>query len=191
MKHKTRISVLCLLVMMICSVSVALAQHRNTAKMTLNCSIPAIALLDFSAPEIRTISFGNSSEANSIEQVITRSTGDNTWINYSSIVRPGLTNYITVEISTGYLPSDVDLLLYVSQDNGAGSGTLGTACGVIKLNYSPQVIISNIGSCYTGKGMYKGHRLRYEWKNGESYNHSLMTDQSNIISVTYTISSTE
>jgi len=60
-----------------------------------------------------------------------------------------------------------------------------------KLKDSSGKIITNIGSCFTGRGINKGNQLIYVWENPESYNYSVNYENGNTIAVTYTISSTE
>lgn len=171
----------------------AIAQGSNTSEVNLNLSIPPIALIDFEVEGNQTITYGYSYMGlNNVEQMITPTTADNTWINYSSIVNDGSTNYITVHLSSGSLPADVLLKLIVGGDVGQGAGNVGTpVSGEIIVTTYPQVIISNIGNCYTGAGVDKGHQLTYIWENPQSYNYSLNYQNGQMIAVTYTISSTE
>lgn len=168
------------------------AQNYNKAEMSLTLKIPAIALIDFVVSGNQTITYSYSySGPNQVEQIITPTTSDNTWLNYSSIVNSGLSNYITIHISSGSLPADVSLNVLIGADLGAGKGITGTSIGQVTLSTFPQNIITDIGSCYTGRGLYKGHQLTYTWENPESYNYSLKYDGGNAIAVTYTITSTE
>ena len=168
------------------------AQTNNTAEMSFTLKIPTIALLNLvvNGGQIITYSYSNS-EPNQVEQIITPTTGDNTWLNYSSIVENGMTNYITAHISSGSLPADVTLNILVGADAGAGAGLKGTSLGQITLSSYPQNIITNIGSCYTGLGLNSGHQLTYIWENPESFNYNYYYENGNQIAVTYTITSTE
>jgi len=168
------------------------AQNNNSVQTSLSLKISAIALIDFSTDGNQMITYSYSTiKPNNVEQIITPAIGDKTWLNYSSIVANGLTNYITVYISSGSLPADVSLNLLIGADVGAGAGKKGITKGQITLSAFPQVIITNIGSCYTGRGIHKGHKLYYKWTNTESYDYSLNYDNGKAIAVTYTISSTE
>lgn len=168
------------------------AQNYNRGNMQMSFNIPALALIDFSSDVSKTITFSFSNiDPNQVEQIITPTTGDKTWLNYSSIVKAGHTNYITVHISSGSLPADVVLYLLVDPVIGANAGNTGFAKPQITLSYFPQVIIANIGSCYTGVGVNNGHHITYVWKNSEAYNYSLNYDNGKAIAVVYTISSTE
>ncbi len=167
------------------------AQRKNFAKMNLSCNIPAIALVDFASSDVRTVTYNfNTVEPNQVEQLVSQPFDGSTWINYSSIVRNGTTNYITAEVSNSELPGDMTLNLIVSPDNGAGAGSMGTSSGELVLTTYPQIIISNIGSCFTGRGLKRGHHLRYEWRSIEN-DQVIEKPGDNAVSVTYTISTTE
>ncbi len=167
------------------------AQDNNTSEVSITMNVPAISLLNFVVEGSQIITYTHSYvEANQVQQVITPTTGK-TWLNYTSIVNEGLTNYITAHISKGALPGDVTLNVYISSYVGSGAGAFGTSLGQINLTSYPQNIIVNIGSCYTGVGIMKGHELTYAWDNPDSYNYELKYENGQAISVTYTISSTE
>ncbi|PKP29893.1 MAG: hypothetical protein CVT99_15580 [Bacteroidetes bacterium HGW-Bacteroidetes-16] len=167
-------------------------QNNNTAEIPLMLSIPPVSLINFAVDGEQVITYSYSFlEPNNVEQIINPNTGDNTWLNYSSIVNPGATNYITANISSGSLPADVTLRVIISEDAGFGSGATGTPIGEITLSSYPQNIIVNIGSCYTGAGTNRGHRLTYIWDNPESYNYSNNYENGQAIAITYTITSTE
>lgn len=175
-----------------CIPFIARGQIENSSEMPLNLSIPPVSIINFAVDGDQVITYSYSVlEPNNVEQVITPNTGDNTWLNYSSIVNPGATNYITVNISSGSLPADVSLRVLISEDLGFGSGSTGTPIGEITLSTYPQNIIVNIGSCFTGTGLNRGHRLNYIWDNLESYNYSYNYENGEAIVVTYTITSTE
>ena len=168
-----------------------ISQNKNSIDIPLKLSIPAIALLDFKAND-NIITYSYSMNApNQVEQIITPSTHDKTWINYSSIVENGTTNYITVYISSGILPSEVMVNLIIGNDIGAGAGRVGKPANQITLTYFPQCIISDIGSCYTGRGSFKGHQLTYLWINADNYCKSLYALTNYALTITYTIASTD
>ena len=159
------------------------AQTKNTVEMPLILSIPTIALIDFAGSDTR-ITFV---EGKGAEQIITPSTLDKTWINYSSIVDGNSTNNISVNFTSLNIPADLRIKLDVGEDAGAGAGTLGKPIHQITLSPYPQEIITGIGSCYTGKGTQKGHQLTYSWE----WLTPSEIDRSDIdnfeISVTYTL----
>lgn len=167
----------------------AVGQQSNTTHVRLDLKIPPIALINFAVENDQIISHSYALSTNQVEQTITKTNVDKTWLNYSSIVNLGSTNYITANISSGILPSDVTLHVRVSPDAGAGAGALGTPVGEITLTHYPQNLIINIGSCYTGAGINKGRLIHYIWDNPESYDYFLRYQHGKPISVTYTITS--
>ncbi|MBN2639638.1 MAG: hypothetical protein JXR65_11200 [Bacteroidales bacterium] len=163
------------------------SQNSNKSTVTFELKIPPIALINFAVENQQIISHSFAIASNQVEQTITKTNIDKTWLNYSSIVKSGSSNYITANISSGSLPSDVDLYVFVSPDAGFGAGSLGTPVGEIKLNYYPQNLIINIGSCYTGTGTNKGCLLNYVWDNPKSYDYFINYLHGKPISITYTI----
>lgn len=164
------------------------SQTNNTTEVPLTLSIPPVSLINFAVDDDQVVTYSFSLlEPNNVEQIITPGTKDKTWLNYSSIVSEGSTNYITVSISSGSLPPEVSLRVLISEDIGFGTGSLGTTIGEITLSSYPQNIIVNIGSCYTGIGLRKGHRLTYIWDSPDGYHYEYGQN----IAVTYTINSTE
>jgi hypothetical protein len=159
------------------------AQSTNFVEMPIMFSIPAIALVDFAGSDTR-ISF---IQGNGAEQIITPSTLDKTWINYSSIVDGKSTNSISVNLSSGNLPAEIQIKLDVGQDVGAGAGTTGKPIRQIALTRYPQEIITGIGSCYTGRGTQKGHQLIYSWEWLPPYDFDHSSIDNIEISVTYTL----
>ena len=167
----------------------AQAQQSNTTQVQFNLSIPPIALIRFAVEDSQVIMHSYPIASNQAKQTITTTHMPQTWLNYSSIVRPGSRNYITANISSGFLPSDVSLHVFVSPDAGAGGGALGTPVGEITLTHYPQNLIIDIGSCYTGAGVKKGRLIHYIWDNPESYDYFLRYQHGEPIAVTYTITS--
>ena len=165
----------------------ATAQGKNTVETPIVFTIPAIALVDFAGSDAH-ITF---TSGNGAEQIITPSTLDKTWINYSSIVDGNSTNSISVNLSSDNIPVEIRIKLNISQDAGAGAGTIGKPNGQITLTGYPQEIITGIGSCYTGRGTLKGHQLTYSWEWLPPYDVDHSTIDNIEISVTYTLTSTK
>lgn len=159
------------------------AQVKNVVEMPIVFSIPSVALVDFAGSDKR-ITFVPGKGA---EQIITPSTLDKTWINYSSIVDGKYTNSISVQITSGNLPADIRIKLEIGEDAGAGAGTMGKSTGNTALSRYPREIITGIGSCYTGRGTKKGHQLTYSWEWLPPYDFDHSSIDSLEISVTYTL----
>ncbi|MEA1878530.1 MAG: hypothetical protein U9N86_16945 [Bacteroidota bacterium] len=165
-------------------------QTSNSVDIPITISIPEVALVDFQGTS-RLITVNSPDDGQrSVEQIITQSTDDNTWLNYSSIVPPGVSNYISVYISDGNLPPATFINLNIGDDVSAGRGATGSPSGEIILSRYPQNIITGIGSCYTGRGINKGHQLFFSVV-GENADLVKPGNNNYRISVTYTIASTE
>lgn len=165
----------------------ASAQNNNTAEMAITFSIPAVALINFEGTgHLITLNSNNQ-----VEQILSPFSENETWLNYSSIVESGSTNYITVHISSGNLPAESSISLKIGEELGRGAGKTGTPSAEVKLSRYPQNIITDIGSCYTGRGKEKGHQLIYSWNNLNNNDKNFSAKFDNIITVTYTITSTE
>ena len=156
----------------------------NSVKMPIVLTIPAVALVDFAGSDTR-VTFNSDSKG--VEQIITPSTLDKTWINYSSIVDGKSTNNISVNLSSMNTPAEIRIKLDVGKDVGAGAGTIGKPIGQITLTPYPQDIITGIGSCYTGRGAQKGHQLIYSWEWLPPYDIDHSSIDNIEVSVTYTI----
>lgn len=167
------------------TIQIVCAQN-NVAKMSINLDIPAVSIIDFAGTENK-ISFNSGQGA---EQIVTPSTLDRTWLNYSSIVEENTTNIISVNLSAWNLPSNMAIRLRVGENMGAGAGATGKPVGQILLSKYPQQVITGIGSCYTGRGIRKGHQLTYSW---EGLMPAIDEDDDSMdnieIAVTYTITS--
>lgn len=164
-----------------------LSAQSSVVEMPIVLNIPTVSLIDFSGSE-RKIIFKSGSGA---EQIINPSTIGKTWLNYSSIVDGRSTNNISVQIKTGSLPTEVEIMLEIGEDAGAGAGKTGKSAGKIKLTDFPQEIISGIGSCYTGRGTGKGHQLVFSWEWRSPYD-KIYSNFDNIeIAVIYTLTNTK
>lgn len=151
--------------------------------MPVMVRISSFSLVDLAGSDKRTVFISGKGA----EQIITPSTFDKTWLNYSSIVDGNSTNVITVNITYKNLPAEVSIKLNVGESMGTGAGKTGKPIGPIRLTNYPQDIIVDIGSCYTGRGIHNGHQLTYTWEWPSPY----LIDQSALddieIAVTYTI----
>lgn len=171
--------ILFILLCLFASILTVSAQDGNTAEIHLILSMKEMALVDFQGG-----SRINSDGSQTAEQKISYSTKDEIWLNYSSIVSEESSRSISAFISSrsSNAPSDLKIRLRVSDDAGQGQGKIGIPTGEITLSSSPQEIITGIGSCYTGRGISKGHQLEFEFPT---------TDDDFWVGVTYTIAASE
>lgn len=151
--------------------NLALAQESNVTKLPISLAIPAKALLSLQGTDQK-LNFSFIKDGQ--KQIISPKSSGKVWLNYSSVVEPGSTNTICVSLGSNNLPAEVSIKLTVAKDVGAGSGQVGEPSAPIILSEFPQQIISNIGSCYTGKGENAGHLLTYSWELSEEYDPELV-----------------
>lgn len=161
-------------------------QEDHVGENTINMTIPEVSLISFEGGE-RIITH-NSENDGQINQIITPPTTES-WINYASIVEAGARNEITVQISSGFLPPDVQVKIRPGAYTGDGKGDIGEPAQEVALSRYPKAIIKNIGSCFTGKGANNGHKLVYSWETTNESVNKLLESKDYSITVTYTIKS--
>lgn len=134
-------------------------EDANTTKLPVQMAIPPSAKLSLSGSDMQLQLIKGSGT----QQVLTPNAVGEIWINYSSVVEPNTTNTIYASLTTDELPPEIAIKLKVGKDVGAGQGQTGSPTIPIILSSNPQAIITNIGSCFTGQGINKGHLLSYSW----------------------------
>lgn len=164
---------------------ILLAQLKNQVDIPVNVYITPTANFNLVGADLK-FSFVKGQGA---EQIITPSTIGKMWINYSSVVEWNSTNSICISISSGNLPVEIILKLKVGPESGFGVGKIGKSVGEIILNNYPQAIITEIGTCYTGQGLNRGHPLTFSWEFHLDQDSDILSiEEMNIqVGVTYTI----
>lgn len=164
------------------------SQESNVVQMPVKVSVPAVSLVSFAESGSNMLT--NPGEG-AIQRIMPNSM-DTTWINYSSVIEDNAKNSICVNIISGNLPAEAVVKLKIGEDAGLGAGEIGSSVGQIALTEYPQVIITDIGTCYTGQGPGKGHPLTYTWEwisDGEDANLLLTNDTE--IYVIYTLTASK
>ena len=163
--------------------------ETNVVNMPVQLSIPPKASISLAGSGLK---FKFDSKKGT-EQIITPTSVGKLWINYSSIVEGSNTNSICVNLSTNNLPAEIMIKLIVGSDVGGGFGKMGKPAEPIILTLSPQPIITEIGSCFTGQGMNKGNELTYSWQLAPEYDPDLLKIEELKIEagVVYTVVSSE
>ena len=142
----------------------------NETKLPVMLGIPPKANLSLAGKDLQ-LSLAPSD--NAVTQRVTPKEAS-IWINYSSVVEPNSTNSIYVSMGMSNVPAEITIKLKIDPYVGDGSGQVGTPTQPIILGNSPQPIITNIGSCYTGKGEGTGHKLTYSWELSPNYDPELL-----------------
>ena len=192
MRNLFKALVLCCLLLSLRNTQ-ALCQDDNDDVHNLIINLPEVALLDLEAAGAKDISLGPDAPTEAGEALdFSNESNSELWINHSSIVgaKSDPKKNITVQITSGALPSAMLLSVVVHKDAGAGDGTIGTPTTSLVLNNKAQNIITGLGSAYTGNGPTRGHRLTYslafDTKKGAHTN--LDFDRANTLTITYTLS---
>lgn len=163
-----------------------MAQDGAVAGQAVTYTLPAMAIVDIEgiAPAL---TFVVPTEAGDAIAPVSNSA---TWLNYTSVIATGLTNKVSVALNKA-MPVSTTLKVTAAADVAGGNGTVGAASAQITLSTAAQVIISTIGSCYTGTGTAKGHNLTYEWSvNAAGYATLVSNTTASDVTVTYTIAGT-
>lgn len=143
----------------------------NVTKLPVALSIPAKANISLAGSDLKLTLVAKDNEQ---KQVLTPNSSGTLWINYSSVVETNSTYSIFVNLFSNSLPAEISIKLTIGEDAGLGTGQTGIPTNPITLTTFPQPIITNIGSCYTGKGEGKGHKLTYSWMLSPNYDPDLL-----------------
>lgn len=182
-----KITIIFVIIMFSCIMLIA--QDYNSEEHQIIIEIPEVALLDLESNSSSTILL-SADAANSAGMDLDFSTvNDNSiWLNYSSIIGEGFNSSRNVNVVvSGLIPEGVRLKLLTSTDVGQGNGDVGVPLSGVILSNQPQNIISNIGSCYTGEGVFKGHQLTYSLELDEARNYADLSILSVPLTVTFTL----
>ena len=163
------------------------AYSEGDSQADASLEIPELAIMDIE-PSNTSISLGVSSplEAGEGLRITEAGTDDSKWLNYSSSLASNATSRsISVQVSSGSIPTGLDLCLEASAYTGNGDGETGYPTGKLILSKTPQVLLSGIGGCYTGDGTYNGHQLTYSIQFNDQYDFDFSL--ASTIEVTFTI----
>ncbi len=140
-----------------------LLAQSNQSSHKANIEIPEVALLGLVSEEAgqTNLTVSAPTEAGNKIDVSTAQQKNGVWLNYSSIIRSQNHRRKVIAVVQGEIPAGMQLFVEASQATGQGNGTMGQPIGKVALSGQPADVISDIGSCYTGKGVSNGHLLTY------------------------------
>ena len=168
------------------------AQDTKTDKHTIDIKIPEVAILDLEttgkSSAITLEGTAPTEAGNALD--FSKVSNSELWINYSSIIgkKTEPSREVTVQITTGDVPTGLEILVEAAKDAGKGEGTVGTPAGQLTLSTAAQSIVTGVGSAYTGNGASAGHNLTYKMQLAKGKYGDIDFDQSGSITVTYTLS---
>jgi hypothetical protein len=147
-----------------------LLAQSNQSSHKVNIEIPEVALLSLVSEDVGQTSLTVSAPTEAGNKIdISRAQQKNRiWLNYSSIINSQNHRRKVIAVIQGEIPAGMQLFVEASQVTGQGNGTLGQSIGKVELSIQPADVISDIGSCYTGKGVSNGHLLTYKLETDNS-----------------------
>ncbi|WP_372650327.1 hypothetical protein [Draconibacterium sp.] len=165
----------------------SIAKAQKSDSHNLNIKIDKQALIAIESEGSTDISFDSKAFVNAGEEMTFAASGSNKqlWLNYSSIVGSGSTNTISAKISK--LPEGLKVNVATSESAATSSKKGKTGKGyTVDLTEGGVTVVDNIGSCYTGNGANKGHKLEYSVSVDDS-NYEKLVAADHTLVVTYTI----
>jgi len=156
----------------------------------LNIDIPETALIGLAEDGSTGHHFSVASpvEAGAAVDLSVPAQNNNIWINYSSIVQANSHNRKIMAMIVGNMPKGIHLIVEAFRATETGKGKLGNPLGAVELSSEPSEIISNIGSCYTGKGVNNGHLILYKLEfDGSLESYADFSQSTANLSVVYTL----
>lgn len=171
--------------------SFLIAKGQNSrADHKVNIEVPEVALLGLVSEEsgginLMAVAPGDAGDPLYLSNV---QQDRGIWINYSSIIRSQNHHRKVVAAVQGEIPAGLRLVVEVKAATGGGEGKLGTPAGKVYLSTEPTEVISNIGSCFTGRGINNGHLLTYRLEadgGNENFKESVQTQTT--LQVVYTL----
>jgi len=164
----------------------------NSQTQNVVIAMPEVALLDLEATAGTVINLNPTTPTEAGLAVAFPAIDNSIWMNYSSIVGSTTepSRNVTVQITSGTVPSGTILEVLASADAGSGDGTMGAPAEAVTLSNNSQNIITGIGSAYTGDGVSKGHNLSYTLDLASAAgSYALLDfDDSSTLEITYTLS---
>jgi hypothetical protein len=157
-------------VLLIVFLPLFLQAQSNQSSHKANIEIPEVALLDLVSEEAgqTNLTVSAPTVAGNKLDVSTAQQNNGVWLNYSSIIRSQNHRRKVIAVVQGEIPAGLQLFVEASQPMGQGNGTIGQPIGKVALSGQPADVISDIGSCYTGKGVNNGHLLTYRLETDNS-----------------------
>lgn len=144
------------------------AQDNNTDNHTITISVPEVAIVDIEPAAAKNITMGFTAPTEAGLPLLGPADNNTLWLNYSSI-QSAADDTRTVSVRLDAEIPGIDINVTAAAAAGAGEGTFGTpAAQQLTLTAADQIIISGIGSAYTGDGVNNGHNLTYALALGSS-----------------------
>ncbi len=162
---------------------------QNSQGHSVAISVPRVALISIEGAGSNGIEFIANEPAQAGHSILfTNTEVSGLWLNYSSTVGHNQPKQKVLATVSGNIPEAISLTVEAGNYLGSGKGLMGQPTGKQVLSETPVEIISQIGNCFTGKGINNGHLLTYSIELDETSFHTLSTGKYENILVIYTIS---
>lgn len=131
----------------------------NSSSTTITLGITEVSLIKTSA-DIINLQLNQQDAGMSVET----STSDSTArLLMSSVISSSLTRTLSAKITAGTIPPGTHLELSALQPNSNFAGETGTFISPTTLDGTDRPIITDIASCYSGKGAADGYPLKFSF----------------------------
>lgn len=124
---------------------------------------------------------------------VASATNSNLYVKISSRVPNNTKRTITARISNGTVPANTTLTLQSASCTTTHSGgSLGFPFfWPVTLGSSDQLLVWNIGTCYTGTGSTDGYRMTFNWSVANSNNYQQLASGTSNITVVFTLTAAQ
>jgi hypothetical protein len=131
----------------------------NSSSTTITLGISEVSLIKVSS-DIINLQLNQQDAGLSVET----STSDSTArLLMSSVISSSMTRSLSAAITAGTVPAGTHLELSALQPNSNFAGETGTFIAPTTLDGTNRPIITNIASCYSGKGASDGYPLKFSY----------------------------
>jgi len=131
----------------------------NSSSTTITLGITEVSLLKASA-DIINLQLNQQDAGLSIESSASDSTAR---LLMSSVISTSMTRTLSAKITAGTVPPGTHLELSALQPNSNFAGETGTLIIPTTLDGTDRPIITNIASCYSGRGAADGYPLKFSY----------------------------
>jgi hypothetical protein len=161
----------------------------NSSSTTITLGISEVSLLKSSA-DIINLQLNQQDAGLSVESSASDSTAR---LLISSVISSSMTRTLSAKITAGAVPSGTHIELSALQPNSNFAGETGTLVSPTTLDGTDRPIISNIASCYSGRGAADGFPLKFTYAldvNPATYGTLRATTGSQVV-VTFTLTAVQ
>jgi len=124
----------------------------------ITVSVPEIVIMELNGTSEITLTV-TAPTAGNAGNFVTGDSDNSKYLYYTTLVANGTTRTITAQLDANFTTGGIGVQLTATPDGGTNEGT---SAGVITLDNTAKVIVNNIGSCATGRGIGQGTQLLYE-----------------------------